>query len=34
MGVSAKTLGRIKRLHEQGFLKTGGSIIALGAQEV
>ena len=34
MGVSAKTLSRIQSLHEHGFLKTGGSIIELGAQQV
>jgi len=34
MGVSAKTLGRIQSLHEHGLLKTGNSIVELGAQQV
>jgi hypothetical protein len=34
MGVSTKTLSRIQKLHENGFLTSGGSIMELGAQQV
>lgn len=34
MGTSAKTLARLKSLHERGLLRTGGWIIELGAQEL